>query len=288
MAMDSSNPALDITECDGEEEDIDFFDELDDPNYVPPRALASLSSVPHITMQWIPYIRQPLNRHDSRTYRLRNKQITQRVRECSRALDLLEALQAGYEVDNILDRSFDITEFEGLLDLNKASIMGHSMGAATAIMSAAAELRFRTVICLDPWLYPIKDECFDLVSQPILMVGTEQFQDEPNIEKMKELLPAKNENDGTGPFAKNKAFIIKRSVHYNQCDIPFVFSWIGKLLFNGRSKRNPFTAHDITTSSTLCFIAENLGMCRIVFSFSICYIKNLRLNMPNEKPDIIY
>lgn len=61
MSMNSSNPALDITELDGED-DIDFFDELDDPNYIPPRALASVSSVPHITMQWISFIRVPLNR----------------------------------------------------------------------------------------------------------------------------------------------------------------------------------------------------------------------------------
>ncbi len=207
----------------------------------------------------------PIEKTGRKIYTFRNQQIHHRVRECSRALDLLEALQAGYELNNILDALFDISEFEGLLDLEKAIIMGHSMGGATAIMSAATELRFRVAICLDPWMYPIKDELFDLVTQPIIFINTEtQVATEPNLNKIKELMVLSNPTDDSEESEQSrKAVTIKGSVHFNQCDSPFVFNWFAKLLlgsFGGRSKRDRFTVHDISNALALSFINKHLGI----------------------------
>ena len=49
----------------------------------------------------------------------RKKQINQRVRECTRALDLMEALNAGYEIDNLLDPGYNYREFENMLGIKK-------------------------------------------------------------------------------------------------------------------------------------------------------------------------
>ncbi|CAG2173793.1 unnamed protein product [Oppiella nova] len=270
-SMKESNPNF-FSEVDGlTEDEPDFGDEIDDPNYIPPKALAAVVSVPHIAMEWVRYRHVPLEKTNRKIYTFRNKQIHHRVRECSRALDLLEALQAGYELNNILDPLFDITEFEGLIDLEKAVIMGHSMGGATAIMSAGAELRFKVAVCLDAWMYPIKDELFDLVTQPILFINTANCVEmEANLEKMKELmatpesLVADEANDpNASPEEMRKAVTIKGSAHFNQTDAPFVFNWVTKLFmsrFKTRSKRDRFTVHDLTNNLALQFISQHLDI----------------------------
>ena len=95
------------------DDEVDFGDEIDDPNYVPPRALSTLTSFMHLEMAWVRHRLVPIDNHKPEVYRFRNKQIHHRVRECSRALDLLEALQAGYELENLLDPGFNRAEFEG-------------------------------------------------------------------------------------------------------------------------------------------------------------------------------
>ena len=262
-SMKESNPDF-FSEVDGLqfEDEPDFGDEIDDPNYIPPKALAAVTSVPHIAMEWVRYRNIPITRTSKKIYNFRNKQIHHRVRECSRALDLIEALQAGYELNNLLDPLFNIAEFEGLIDMEKCIIMGHSMGGATAIMAAGAELRFKLAVCLDPWMYPIKDEMFDLVTQPILFINTGTGDnDPPNLAKIKELLVYPPTDDST-PEDFRRAVSIKGSVHFNQCDTPFVFNWFTKLLigpFGGRSSRNRFTVHDLTNYTALSFIGEHLG-----------------------------
>lgn len=262
--MRDSNPNFFFQDVVDGDDEADFGDELDDPNYVPPKALSSLIPIPHISMEWVRYRRLPFNKTGKKIYTFRNKQIHQRVRECSRALDLLEALQAGYELNNILDPLFNVSEFEGLLDLNKAIVMGHSFGGSTAIMSAATELRFKVVVCLDAWMYPIKDESVDLVSQPALFINSKTFEKEQNMRKLAELLVGQS-HETQRISEMRKAFTIKGSTHYNFCDVPFVFSWLTKFLFGVGSSTNPFTVHDIAMALTLDFIEKNLGKLNAFF-----------------------
>lgn len=260
-SMKDSNPNF-FSEVDGQqfEDEPDFGDEIDDPNYVPPKALAAITSVPHITMEWVRYRNIPITRTSRKIYSFRNKQIHHRVRECSRALDLIEALQAGYELNNLLDPLFDVAEFEGLIDMDKCIIMGHSMGGATAIMAAGAELRFKVAISLDPWMYPIKDEMFDLVTQPILFISTGTMdRDAPNLAKLKELVDCPPVGD-TKPEDFRKAVSIKGSLHFGQCDAPFIFNWFTKLFIKKLTGRtSPFTVHDVNNYLALSFCAKQLG-----------------------------
>lgn len=93
---------------------VDFGDELDDPNYVPPKALEPMSNAAnHLELQWVRFRHCDPYSHSEQIYKFRNKQVHQRVREASRALDVLEALNAGFELSNLLDPSMNVREFEG-------------------------------------------------------------------------------------------------------------------------------------------------------------------------------
>lgn len=74
-----------------------------------------MTNIPQLQMGWVRHRRVSLDDTSPKVYAFRNKQIHQRVRECSRALDLIEALNAGYEINNLLDPGFNIHEFENKL-----------------------------------------------------------------------------------------------------------------------------------------------------------------------------
>lgn len=313
--MPLSSSTMNVNTPDGplqyEEEEEEGFDEIDDPNYVPPKALSNSAILPHIATEWIGHL--PIK---GGRYTLRNRQINRRVKECIRTLDLLEALEAGYDVQNLLDSLLDPSEFEGLIDISKAIIMGHSYGGATAIMTCSAELRFRLGICLDAWMYPIYKENFDLVTQPICFINSEKFQTDENLRAIKRVLEtnpysctdsgnqshshtngngnsktvddaltntvdegstlpdtSENKQVSKGCTAgdeqadeldsrslQNRVATIKGTVHYNQTDIPFVMPWLIKAFYGGNSRRNPFTALDLTAALAMEFISKQLKL----------------------------
>lgn len=267
------------------DDEVDFgVDEIDDPNYVPPKALSPISGFMHLEMAWVRHRFVPTTNHKPEVYRFRNRQIQHRVRECSRALDLLEALNAGFELQNLLDPGFQQDQFEGLLDLDSAVIMGHSMGGATALMTAAAELRFKVAVALDPWAFPIKDEALDLIPQPVLMINTEDMTgDEANTAKLQEMM-AVIEGDDEG---RRQALTINGARHFQQCDIPFVMGKLALFLSGNSMGRtgirlvvgnefsghcfntiifclpfhSTYSVHDITAAMSIQFINKYLGKC---------------------------
>ncbi len=73
--------------------------------------------------------------------------------EVATAYDLLRALQQrelreGLKLSDELDA---VAYFGGRLDLERASLMGHSYGGATVTALTAQDSRFRAGIALDPW-----------------------------------------------------------------------------------------------------------------------------------------
>lgn len=283
MPMSASN--MNINSVDGPlkftDDEEEGYDEIDDPNYLPPKALSNSAIIPHITTDWIPYLPIKEGR-----YNLRNKQIHRRVKECIRTLDLLEALNAGYEVQNLLDPMLDPTEFENLIDIDSAVIMGHSFGGATTLMTLSTELRFKVGVCLDAWMYPIHKENFEMVTQPVLFINTQSFHTKANLRAIKQLLQVNSfdhpgefsnlrgnhhdksskgsDNDETNDTEANKierkVVTIKNTVHYNQTDIPFVMPWAVRAMIGANSSRNFFTAHDLTSALSLSFIHKHLDM----------------------------
>lgn len=258
MSNSNQNLLFQETQEDIEHEESDFGVELDS-NYVPPKVLSSIEDFSNINMEWIRYNNIPLTKSCEKIYSVRNKQVHQRANECIRALDLLQSLQSGYEL-NILDPLFDVSEFEGLLDLNKAVIMGHSFGGGTTILSAAKDSRFKVAICLDAWLFPIhKEECLDSVSQPILFINSKFFDliNKRNLEMTKAFISPSEEVKELSEV--RKAFTIKKSTHLHFCDGTFILGKFINFMFGASFKTNPFTIHDIAMALTLDFLEKHLG-----------------------------
>lgn len=66
------------------------------------------------------------------------------------------------EVSNLIDEiqnmaSNELGE-ETKLDMENLTVIGHGLGATTAVQIAAKEDKVKKIITLDPWLNPIKDE----------------------------------------------------------------------------------------------------------------------------------
>ena len=252
------------------EEETDFGLEI---NPKEPKQISANTTVSDIDLQWIRYRHISLLRSDKTVYEIRNKQIHQRVKECSRTIDLLEALTTGRQINNVLDKQFDCNEFKGLIDLDSIVAMGHSFGGATAIMCLGADQRYKLGVSLDPWMFPIKEESFDSITKPLLIINTDDkfLQRKPNLNKMLELFRNSEENTEDNREAIN----INESIHLNQSDVVFLLNrlklffrmtsiFISRKGFSGYSNCDPFTVHDINNYLSLKFIFKHLGIYSII------------------------
>lgn len=233
-----------------EEEGEEYAVQLRGPNN---RNRNGKSFIPKTQTEWIPF--QVLHESSDGYEEKRKAQLKHRVQECITTMDMMEQLNRGEDVSNVLDGLLNPHEFEDLVDTDRAVLMGHSMGGATCLAAADADLRFQAVVCLDAWMFPIDGETLNL-RQPIVFINSDKFQSKANLRKMSELILSQSDKDTT----ERKVVTIRGSVHYNQTDVPFVFTHLAKLLFGGSSKRNPFTAHDLTCSIALCFLRDHLAL----------------------------
>lgn len=63
--------------------------------------------------------------------------------------------------------------------MENLTILGHGLGATTAILIGNKDERIKKIVSLDPWLTPIKDEVVSKViiaKQPHCSVNSELFQ----------------------------------------------------------------------------------------------------------------
>lgn len=143
--------------------------------------------------------------------------------------------------------------------MDRVSVMGHSFGGATALLSGATEMRFKVVVALDPWAYPIKDEPLDMITQPVLLINTETLtKDKPNKKKLHELM---NIIEGDDP-ERRQAYTLNNSAHIQQSDVPFVLSRLAMSLSGfsfGIRSMGTMTAHDLTAHLAMNFISKYLG-----------------------------
>ena len=68
-----------------------------------------------------------------------------RVDEVGKALDLLQLLNEGGEVINMMGERFDWSQFRGRLQLDTAAVMGHSFGGTTTIQTLYTDKRFKYI-----------------------------------------------------------------------------------------------------------------------------------------------
>lgn len=207
-----------------------------------------LRNKPAPIREWVNYDQRSLSRKE---YPERKRQLRQRTEECVRALDILEALNKGEPVVNILDPFFKANNFEGIMDMSKVSLAGHSFGGATTIHTLSIDLRFKVGLCLDTWMLPLMkdDDVMAMVTQPILFVNMEKFQTNRNLRLMSKL-----ENSEV----ERKVVTIKGSNHLDQCDMSFVCGWVQYKFLGGFSRVNRFTAMDTTTRLMMEFLGKHL------------------------------
>lgn len=60
-----------------------------------------------------------------------------------KVLDLLEQLNEGKEVRNLIGGSFDLLQFKDQLRVDTAAIIGHSLGGATVVQSLFGDQRIK-------------------------------------------------------------------------------------------------------------------------------------------------
>ncbi|XP_059212492.1 platelet-activating factor acetylhydrolase isoform X2 [Centropristis striata] len=189
--------------------------------------------------------------HGESEFPLRNKQVKQRADECILALDKLFEINSGIPVENVLQTQFDWTTLENSMDLCRIAAVGHSFGGATVVEALCKEVKFKCGVALDAWMFPLDDEIFPRVKQPIFFINSEKFQWAGNISRMKKLDSA---------VIQRKMITIRGTVHQSFPDFTFLTgNWIGKLM-KLKGEIDPEIAIDLSNKATLAFLQRHLGL----------------------------
>jgi len=145
-------------------------------------------------------------------YYTRNKQVVQRADEVRMAVDMISALAAGQALNNVMpqEKGYNLDAFKGKLDLSQIFMMGHSFGGSTALLAASKDDRLRGCIALDPWMFPVAEEHFQL-TKPVLVINTELFVNAANVGKVREV--------AQGACAA----VLEGAVHLVHTDAPLLF-----------------------------------------------------------------
>ncbi|XP_069879689.1 platelet-activating factor acetylhydrolase isoform X1 [Dipodomys merriami] len=182
---------------------------------------------------------------------IRKKQVQQRAKECSRALSLILDIDQGKPVKNELGLDFDVKQLKDSIDRDKIAVVGHSFGGATAIQALSEDHRFRCGIALDAWMFPVSDDLYSKITQPLFFINSERFQTYNDTKKMKTFfLPGK----------ERKIIAIRGSVHQNFADFTFATGKIlgQKLTLKGNLDSN--VVMDLNNKASLAFLQKYLGL----------------------------
>ncbi|XP_023241527.1 platelet-activating factor acetylhydrolase-like isoform X1 [Centruroides sculpturatus] len=195
-------------------------------------------------------VRKPISRRHAD---LRNKQMCQRAEECIRALDVLEDINNGITVKNVLQSKCSLENFHGLLDMSKVCMAGHSFGGATTLKVLSMEKRFRTGITLDAWTVPLikETELASLITQPILFINSSYFYTRRTLEELHQF----DSNETERIFAT-----LKKTIHNNQCDLPFVIPRLFLLLSGEILRGNSFTHLKLINRLIMTFLSKHLDL----------------------------
>lgn len=193
-------------------------------------------------------------------YKIRNGQVLKRSLECRRVFELLLSIQKGVLPPNILEDlpseksknvQFNLKQLVGRMDVENITMMGHSFGAATSIVTLANEPRLKQGILLDPWMFPIKNmtDTISEVKQPLLFINTQTFHIESNVKKMETL---KGNNEEERPM-----YTIKHTTHESQTDSVFVVGyWMNWFM----KKLKPETGMRINNALILRYLNRYTGV----------------------------
>lgn len=186
-------------------------------------------------------------------YNYRNSQVQKRAAECSRLLDVFIDINNGTSVRNFLGFHFSLKQFKGRIDMSKVAMAGHSFGGSTCVAVLATDKRFRAGVMLDAWMHPLNAEICQGVTQPLLLINYELFQNQwkKNIQQMKWL------ESTTCPRC---LITLKGACHQAISDFQFLVSRTFGRLMEVRSELSPTIAMDVNRKATLAFLSQHLGI----------------------------
>ncbi|KAF8793101.1 Platelet-activating factor acetylhydrolase like protein [Argiope bruennichi] len=183
---------------------------------------------------------------------MRSRQVKYRAKECMEVLDLLEDLNKGRYVVNVLESNIDSGMFYNQLDLKNAFFIGHSFGGSTGILCLATELRFKAGIFLDPWMLPFFEDqsCFSMISQPFLCLLVKSFQTKKSLEILKNLQDM---------HSQSQFYFIKDADHRDLCDTPFVNKYSLSLSSKVGLRIERFAALELMSDLIFQYLGHHLG-----------------------------
>ncbi|XP_077985371.1 platelet-activating factor acetylhydrolase-like [Glandiceps talaboti] len=196
--------------------------------------------------EWVHFI---LSKPSKDEFALRNQQVKKRALECSRVLDVLEGLNNGDDIDNVLDRNSNLEQFKGRLDNKRVAVVGHSFGGGTTIQTLYQDQRFRCAIGLDSWIFPLDVKSIaKSIQQPFLLINDERFQWAGNIVRMNRLLLR------DAP-SQRKLITIMGTDHDNQTDLPLILDY-----WKDQHRIDPLVAMGIQNDAIIAFMSRHTGL----------------------------
>lgn len=114
-------------------------------------------------------------------------------------------------------------------------------------------LIFRCGVALDTWMFPIDEEIFPRVKQPIFFINSEKFQWGGNIARIRKLDSA---------YIPRKMITIRGTVHQSFPDFTFLTGHcLGKLL-KLKGDLDSYIAMDLCNRASLAFLQRHLSLDR--------------------------
>lgn len=119
----------------------------------------------------------------SKEHKRRHLQLTQRAREVQVAIDLLQDINTRpYQENDEAKVAPDLALARLLLyrrmNMNSIIAMGHSFGAATALMATQSDSRIKACVLHDPWMFPLSaiTLCRGITDVPIFTITGEGYR----------------------------------------------------------------------------------------------------------------
>ncbi|KAJ3029254.1 UNVERIFIED_CONTAM: Platelet-activating factor acetylhydrolase [Siphonaria sp. JEL0065] len=205
----------------------------------------------------IPYHKPPPEGPDA--VRFRQMQLKQRVEEIKEAYRLLELLNEGVSVNNILGNQ--LPQLQGRLDLKNSVIIGHSYGAATVLGVLQEEIQpFSCGIALDPWMYPVPTST--PIASPLLSIQCEKFHWRKNLKSFQAIWVA-----STSPL--NEFVVVKNTKHNAISDFALIFpKFLNSLIHSG--KMDPKQVHQLYDGVMINFLKR-------VWRGKVCFLSTIDL-----------
>ncbi|KAJ1546384.1 Platelet-activating factor acetylhydrolase, partial [Nowakowskiella sp. JEL0078] len=168
---------------------------------------------------------------DDYLFEFRKQQLNKRVEEFKSVLFVLEKINDGIPINNLIIESKDLNlnVFLNKLDFSNLIAVGHSFGACT-VMTIAQEIgnKLKCVISMDPWLYVYDSS--KPIKIPIMYLNSETFHWRVNSQDLLKIF--KNSESSS----ENVIGMIRGTAHQDFSDLPVLVPWLmRKLKLGGTS-----------------------------------------------------